>query len=400
MGYRDCAVPSHPWINFSFRAQHQVLPHHWALLGECASKIQHIIGTPLMPRVAESMSKTYMSRGILGTAAIEGNTLSQEQVQMHLEGTLQLPPSQQYLADEINNLQAALDRVAETISEPTRTELTEAEIKEFNRLILQGLPSKPGVTPGVYAEAQHGVANYRAPSPTNIRKLMPCFIEWINESEWKSEFSSPFVVPILRAILAHLYLAWIHPFGDGNGRTARMVELDLLVRAGIPAISCHLLSTHYNKTRTEYYRVLAATSATKKGDPSIFIGYALQGFVDGLRQQIEEVKIQHREIVWRDYVHDRFRDFEETAKYVRLRKIAMDLAQHKEPVPKTRFRKLSARVEAAYDGRTIKTVSRDVKELTRLGLIRRTGNGYVAAIEQLNAFLPPIREAERDQRAA
>lgn len=36
------------------------------------------------------------------------------------------------------------------------------------------------------------------------------------------------------AILAHLYLAWIHPFGDGNGRIARFLEFEIMLRAGIP----------------------------------------------------------------------------------------------------------------------------------------------------------------------
>ena len=45
---------------------------------------------------------------------------------------------------------------------------------------------------------------------------------------------------ILKATLAHLYIAWIHPFGDGNGRTARLVEFMLLSRAGVPSPSAHL----------------------------------------------------------------------------------------------------------------------------------------------------------------
>jgi Fic/DOC family len=39
---------------------------------------------------------------------------------------------------------------------------------------------------------------------------------------------------LVKAILAHLYIAWIHPFGDGNGRAARLMELRILLEAGVP----------------------------------------------------------------------------------------------------------------------------------------------------------------------
>ena len=55
-------------------------------------------------------------------------------------------------------------------------------------------------------------------------------------------------IAILRAITAHLYLIWIHPFGDGNGRLARLVEFTILLKSGIPSIAAHLLSNHYNAT--------------------------------------------------------------------------------------------------------------------------------------------------------
>ena len=46
---------------------------------------------------------------------------------------------------------------------------------------------------------------------------------------------------LVRAMMAHLYLAWIHTFGDGNGRTARLLEFLILARSGkvpLPAARC------------------------------------------------------------------------------------------------------------------------------------------------------------------
>ena len=78
---------------------------------------------------------------------------------------------------------------------------------------------------------------------------------WIeDERAWSAlagHIRNPAGVTIVRAVLAHLYFVWIHPFGDGNGRTARLIEFAILVRAGVPAPCAHLLSNHYNATRAE-----------------------------------------------------------------------------------------------------------------------------------------------------
>ncbi len=344
-----------------------------------------------MPAASERMRAAYITRGVMSTAAIEGNTLTEDQVERRLAGQLKLPPSQEYLGREIDNLQRAYDRIAAGLDDNERRDLTEAEIIEFNQIILEGLELSPEVKPGQYASKPHGVGTYRAPSPEAIRELMPRFFEWINGDEWFTDLGSPLATQILRAILAHLYLAWIHPFGDGNGRTARMVEADILARSGVPAISYHLLSTHYNQTRTEYYRVLAQTSATPGGDPLAFVAYALQGLVDGLRQQIAEIKQQHREVMWRDFVHDQFRG-EDTEKFQRLRRLAIDLAEQEGPVSKTDLWLLTRRVAQAYQGKTEKTLTRDIRELTTRGLIIRKGSGYVANLDQLNFFVAPARK--------
>jgi Fic family protein len=89
------------------------------------------------------------------------------------------------------------------------------------------------------------------------------------------------VYAILKAVVAHLYLAWIHPFGDGNGRTARLVEFQILLSSGVPSPAAHLLSNHYNQTRSEYYRQLDRASKSG-GELAPFIEYGARGFVAGL----------------------------------------------------------------------------------------------------------------------
>ena len=99
--------------------------------------------------------------------------------------------------------------------------------------------------------------------------LVERLCEWLNGDDFArcDDRRETFLRAFLRAVLAHVYIAWIHPFGDGNGRTARLVEFAILTAAGVPAISAHLLSNHYNATRDAYYRQLNQASRSAASSP-------------------------------------------------------------------------------------------------------------------------------------
>lgn len=93
---------------------------------------------------------------------------------------------------------------------------------------------------------------------------------------------------IIRAVLAHLYLAWIHPFGNGNGRTARLIEFQLLL--GFPTPACHLLSNYYMRTCSRYYQVLRETGKVEGYPVWKFASYAIQGFVEELHGALDTIQ--------------------------------------------------------------------------------------------------------------
>ena len=71
---------THPWINFTLDARS--LNHTtWLLLGEAVSKMEHVAGVPLGPDAADRLHSVYLAKGVLATTAIEGNTLTEEEVQ-------------------------------------------------------------------------------------------------------------------------------------------------------------------------------------------------------------------------------------------------------------------------------------------------------------------------------
>ncbi|MBN2551774.1 MAG: hypothetical protein JXB06_03340 [Spirochaetales bacterium] len=68
-------------------------PVLWLALGEIQSKCEHIAGTPLDKETGDQLYLLYLIRGAQTTTAIEGNTLTEDQVRQQVEGSLQLPPS-------------------------------------------------------------------------------------------------------------------------------------------------------------------------------------------------------------------------------------------------------------------------------------------------------------------
>jgi hypothetical protein len=139
---------THPWISFRFDFS-PATPQLWLLLGEAQSKCEHIAGVPLRPNVAKELHQLYLAKGVLATTAIEGNTLSEEQVLKHIQGQLKLPPSQSYLAQEIDNIIEACNAITK-VPRPEEMGISALQIKAFNFLILKDLQLEEGVVPGEY----------------------------------------------------------------------------------------------------------------------------------------------------------------------------------------------------------------------------------------------------------
>ncbi|MCK4806345.1 MAG: Fic family protein, partial [Candidatus Aegiribacteria sp.] len=195
------------------------------------------------------------------------------------------------------------------------------------------------------------------------------------------------VYSILVAIAAHLYFVWIHPFGDGNGRTARLIEFRYLLKAGFPTPAAHLLSNFYNLTRAEYYRQLDA--ASRKGTMDDFINYAVRGLVDQLNEQMQVIRELHFDTVWRDFVYSHFR--QHSAPHARQRRLVLDLSKVKENngwVDVASIPYLTPRLAEEYARKTRKTLSRDLNFLEKEHLIQRINGRLRANKDIILAFLP------------
>ncbi len=361
-------------------------------LGEARSKIAHIAGSLLNPEVAKEMHIVYLAKGVLATTAIEGNTLSEEEARRRIEGQLELPPSREYLGREIDNVIAAYNSIKDELVEGVAPPMSRQTIENYNRLILDGLELEEGVIPGEIPAHAVGVGSYAGAPREDCELLLERLSDWLNGPDFAAR-SPEWEIPmaIVKAILAHLYIAWIHPFGDGNGRTARLMELRILLEAGVPTPATHLLSNHYNQTRTEYYRQLRHAS---RGDADVlpFVRYAVQGFVDGLRDQLRTIRAQQFADRWEQYVYQQFGRATTPAR-LRQRQLVLEMSKVDEPMTRDELPTLSRSLLEMYGAKTGKALTRDVNVVMKMGLIRRHGTGYVPNKRVIEAFLPVMAEA-------
>lgn len=169
------------------------------------------------------------------------------------------------------------------------------------------------------------------------------------------------------------------------------MEFLLLLDGGVPTPAAHLLSNHYNQTRQAYYRELDRASSSG-GDVIPILEYALQGFVDGLKGQLQEIRGYQLTMIWRDHVTralEKGGGAESAAVRSRQRELVIALSDRRQPVPMQEIGLLTPLIARAYARKTPKTVSRDVNALKSLGLVEVGQAGVCARTESILAFLPP-----------
>lgn len=388
---------THPWITFRLDLN-EAHPNLWTLLGQAVTFCRQVSQAALPPDIAKTFKTLYLSKGVRATTAIEGNTLTEEQVQAQIEGNLDLSPSQEYLQQEVANILRACEVIESDIKEDNPLLLTVDLVREYNGWVLEGLGEHlaEGVVPGEIRTYSVGVGSYRGAPPEDCDYLLERLCEWLEEETeipfFAEEDDRRVAAAILHAVLLHLYIAWIHPFGDGNGRTARLLEFMVLVRSGVPFPSAHLLSDHYNMTRTRYYRELDRSSV--KRDAFGFLHYALQGFVDGLQGQCDEIQGYQLGIAWEHFIYDVFAQAPRSPSMQRRRRLVIELGRKKEFISKAELTDLSPSIARDYADKTNKTLTRDLNWLAQEGLIVRQGRQYWANKALMRAFTPHLKGDE------
>ncbi|PIE74766.1 MAG: cell filamentation protein Fic [Deltaproteobacteria bacterium] len=372
--------------HISFRKEWVIDTDCAYMLGECEAYVRALRDMPLKPQYRDKLLRVSLIKGAQATTAIEGNSLSEEEIQKIDEGW-SLPPSKEYLGIEVKNILSAFNTLLKDVVYNDKSKIISPDlIKDFHRMIAQNLGEHIDAIPGRFRDDNRVVGHYKAPDYKYVPELVDKMCNWLHK-EFHYTKGQTFYISVVEAIAAHVYLEWIHPFADGNGRTGRLLEFYILLRAGLPSIVSHILSNFYNETRSEYYRQL--NNASKERDLSKFIKYAIKGFRDGLKENLEIIQGNQFEIFWHNHIYESFANLKYTKKnaFKRKRDLILEFPINKE-IDINEIQLLTPGIAKKYATLKRATLLRDLKELQNLNLIIKTGRKYLANTKILGASMP------------
>lgn len=137
-------------------------------------------------------------------------------------------------------------------------------------------------------EGEAIVEHHHPPEAEEVRGLVDELMDWVEAAKDKgTKVRRPDVWehPVAVAAIAQHRFVWIHPFFDGNGRTARMFTTALLFQRRYDFKYLFDLSSYYNRDRDKYYAALRTADAT--GDYTAWIEYFAGGLALQIRAAVE-----------------------------------------------------------------------------------------------------------------
>lgn len=266
-----------------------------ALMGIEADR-QVVATLPLTAPMLDSLRRTARLLSTHFSTQIEGNQLSPSQVKAVVEGEGNFPGRERDEA-EVRHYFAALGHVEKLGGEPAP--LTEVEVRTIHGLVMTGKakPTRYRDGQNVIRDARTGRTVYMPPEAKDVPGLMKDLVRWVNETVADGELPVPVV-----AALAHYQFATVHPYFDGNGRTARLLTNLLLHRSGYGLNGIYSLEEYYAAKLDGYYAGLAVGDSHNyyfgraEADVTPFVTYFCLGMADAfakVRARAEEASRQN-----------------------------------------------------------------------------------------------------------
>lgn len=211
------------------------------------------------------LRKVNRMRTVQGSLAIEGNTLSQEQITAILDGKRVIAPPKEVL--EAQNAIAVYERIS-TWQPGSNNDLLAA-----HGLMMKGLLEDAGT----YRSRGVGVMSgdqvvHMAPQADRVPKLMQELLAWLSDTE---------LHPLIASCIFHYEFEFVHPFSDGNGRMGRLWQTLILSQWQPVFLNIPVESLVYQHQQAYY---LAIRSSTAKTDSSPFIEFMLQMIVNAIEE--------------------------------------------------------------------------------------------------------------------
>jgi len=243
---------------------------------------------PMLPIVEERIQREALVQTIYYTAKIEGNPLdirTAERLATDQPSTFMTGKDKQ----EFVNLYKAMDFI-KYISRQTDVPIDEEVIKQIHAFVVRDIPSE-GLA-GVYKRRPNAIIDQRTreriylpPKPSDTPRLMGELSAWLSQRPLAFH-------PVIAAGVAHLELVAIHPFDDGNGRTARVLADLLLYRHGYTFRYLFSWVRQVGIDMDTYHRKLRQVLGAEYGanvDPTVWLEYFAESVAKSLNERKPEL---------------------------------------------------------------------------------------------------------------
>ncbi len=306
------------------------------------------LGGSTHPKVFFQLKHIFHTLESIGSARIEGNnTTIAEYIETKLTEIQTVPPS----IKEIQNIEKAMAFIEEHVK---NFPINRAFLSEMHKMIVDGLLPPPNGegdgTPGEYRKVNLKInkSTHKPPEWLVVDDYMNELIDFVNREE------SP-KYDLIKAAIAHHRFVWIHPFGNGNGRTVRLFTYAMLVKTGFNVNVGRIINPTavFCSNRNDYYTKLS--EADKGTDEGIltWVEYVLKGLKEEIEKidRLSDYNFLKKEILIPTIVHSLERKYITNIESKILRKaIDMQVVQ-------------AADVKEFFGGKANAEVSRQIRKL-------------------------------------
>ena len=247
---------------------------------------------PMTPTHQDWFRRRNWVRTIHGTTRIEGNTLSDDEVEEVLVDGPGDNVSRRDGLEIVNTRTATI--FADEMSDNSKVSIDEALLREIHR---RGLADIAGLQrPGEYRRGENRVTDgegnliFSTPASGDLPDLMRQFGFWLRDGCEGRKGA-------IAAALAHLELVAIHPFNDGNGRTARLLARTLLRRHGYQFRNLVSIDAQLDADRLNYFKAIRAAVGqlyVPGYDATPFVAFFVSAISASIRYTLDRIAVFNR----------------------------------------------------------------------------------------------------------
>ena len=256
-------------------------------LMEIAETRSLVLHTSILPRQEAKLRRQALIRMIHSSTSIEGNILNRYEVEKILKGQKVDAPQRDIF--EVKNYQEAMYFVSRFVQE--KRKITIKTILEIHHLATKNTIEKEKCgyfrKDKVYVVSRRGSkiikVSYTGPEAKQAPKLVKDLVDWLEKAKKGN------VCPVIAAAMAHAEVAAIHPFADGNGRTARILATLILYQRGYDFRKLFALEDYYNQNRPAYYRAIHLGKNYQERLEADSTGW-LEYFIEGFKTEMKRVR--------------------------------------------------------------------------------------------------------------